>query len=139
MSLLDDFKAYIAETKMTFSYKPVLTKTLLDHVDTSGGISRAALIRHFRQFYINRQQNGLAPEKSRSRYPSPMLTPEVASDDTVWQIIARYPLPLMSDYLDIDDEHIAIKPEIWNGLSAAELVNLRQLAQQRVERYYADF
>ena len=133
---VSDFKDYIASTQMTFSYKAVMVLALLDVVDQHGKASHSALIARFHAFYLERQRLGLPTEKKRDRNPSPLLKPDEVSDAQIWQILARYPLPLMDDFITVDDDSVRIKSSIWAQMSAADLVELREITQQRIEAYY---
>lgn len=130
------FKDYIASTSMTFSYKAVMVLALLDAVDQHGKASQSALIAGFHAFYLDRQRRNLPTEKERDRNPSPLLNPDEVSDAQLWQILARYPLPLMDEFITVDDDSVRIKSSIWAQMSAADLVELREIAQQRIEAYY---
>ena len=48
----------------------------------------------------------------------------------------RYPLPLMDEFITVDDDSVRIKSLIWAQMSAADLVELREIAQKRIEAYY---
>ena len=109
---------------------------LLNAVDAHGRVSRADLIAHFHDFYLERQRLGLPPEKARQPRPSPLLNPHEVSDAQIWQVLARYPLALMDDFIGSDDEAVFIKPSLWSQMRAADLAELREVAQQRVAAYY---
>lgn len=135
---VSDLKDYLASTSMTFSYKAVMVLALLDAVDQHGKASQSALIARFHAFYLERQRRGLPTEKTRDRNPSPLLKPNEASNAQIWQILVRYPLPLMDEFITVDDDSVRIKPAIWAQMSAADLVELREIAQRRIVAYYED-
>lgn len=132
------FKEHLSSTSMTFAYKAVMVLALLDAIDQHGKASQSALIARFHTFYLERQQRGLPTEKKRDRNPSPLLNPVDVTDTQIWQILARYPLPLMDEFIIVDDDTIQIKPAIWKEMSAADFVELREIAQRRIETYYQD-
>jgi hypothetical protein len=134
----DDFKRHIIGMKLTFSYKPVLVKVMLDNVDSAGQLSKDELTHAFRQFYIERSQVGLKSEKSRDRNPSPLLDPEETTNDQIWQILVRYPLPLLDEFIKSDNELVGFNAELWSRMSAADLAELRALVAARIEAYYED-
>jgi len=133
---ISKFKDYLTSMQMTFSYKAVMMLSLLDSVDQHGKTSPSALISRFHAFYLDRQRRNLPTEKERDRNPSPLLNPDQVSDAQIWQILARYPLPLMDEFITVDDDSVRIKSAIWTQMSAADLVELREIAQQRIEAYY---
>lgn len=129
-------KDYLAITQMTFSYKAVMVLALLDAIDQHGKASHAMLIRGFHAFYLERQRRGLPAEKERERNPSPLLNPDEVSDAQIWQILARYPLELMDEFIALDDDYVRIKPALWSQMTASDLVELKEIAQRRIETYY---
>lgn len=132
------FKDYLSTTQMTFSYKAVMVLALLDAIDQHGKADHAMLIRGFHAFYLERQRKGLPAEKERERNPSPLLNPDEASDAQIWQILARYPLELMDEFISVDDYYVRIKSALWSQMTASDLVELKEIAQRRIEAYYED-
>jgi hypothetical protein len=112
MTTFTAFKKYLQNMQMTFSYKAVMIQALLDSIDQQGKVTRTTLIEAFRAFYLNRHRHGLMIEKYRERNPSPMLRPHEVSDAQIWQILARYPLPLMGEFLVVTEDSIQIKPQV---------------------------
>jgi hypothetical protein len=130
------FKNYLSGTQMTFSYKPVLVAALLDVVDRDGKTTSSRLIDSFREFYLDRLRRGLPTEKERGVSPSPMLKPDEISDEQIWNILVRYPLELMKEFIQFDNEIVRIQPIIWKQLTSDDLIQLKQITQQRIEKYY---
>lgn len=135
---VEAFKKDLAKTKLTFSYKAVLILALLEVVDHYGKTNKAQLIAAFHRFYLARQQQGLVPEKTRSRYPSPLRKPDELNDTQVWQILVRYPLNILDAYITFDDDTIQFKHAIWSELRARDFIELKEIAQKRLDDYYAD-
>lgn len=133
-----DFKQYLETTKLTFSYKLVLVHVLLSSVDEHGHMRQGDLISAFRAFYIERERAGLPTERERERHPSPMQTPHEASDETVWQILARHPLPLMERFVfaDAGAGVVGFKPRLWDAMHARDVAVLRAIVQKRLADYY---
>lgn len=132
------FKEYLTITQMTFSYKAVLVLALLDAIDPHGKASHAMLIRSFHSFYLDRQHRGLPTEKARERNPTPLLNPYETTDAQIWQILARYPLELMDEFITVDDAYVWIKTALWAQMTAADLIELKEIALRRIEAYYQD-
>ena len=133
---IESFKDYLATTQMTFSYKAVMVLALLYVVDHQGKASHPELRAGFLAFYLDRQRHGLPTEKQRERYPTPLLKPNEVSDAQIRQILGRYPLELMGAYLSVDEDFVRIKPAIWSQMTAADLVELKEIALRRLEAYY---
>ena len=130
------FKDYLSTTQMTFSYKAVMVLALLDAIDQDGKASHALLMSSFHAFYLDRQRRGLPAEKERDRNPSPLINPDEVSEAQIWQILARYPLELMDEFISVDDDYVRIKSALWSQMTAADLVEMKQIALRRVEAYY---
>jgi hypothetical protein len=135
---MDSLRAYITDTKLTFSYKMVVILVLLQNADKDGKTSKSTLIREFRQFYKYRQEHGLVVEKEREINPTPLLHPDDVTDSAIWDILRRYPLELMSGYLSIGVDAVQFKPIVWKQLSDTDVLELKNLCLDRLETYYAD-
>lgn len=136
--IVEAFKDYLSTTKLTFSYKAVLVLALLDVIDRDGKATTLQLIGAFHHFYLERQRQGLPTEKERERHPSPLIKPDEVSDAQIWQILVRYPLELMGDYISADGDIVQFRHNLWSQLSASDLVAIKEIAQQRLEVYYED-
>lgn len=133
---IHEFKNYIATTKLTFSYKVVVLLVLIENVNHDGQVARERFIKAFRNFYIQRKQQNKIVERLSALPRSPLLNPEEVSDSQIWQILTRYPLQLLQDYVEINDGFIVVKSDIWADMSASDLVELREIAMQRIDDYY---
>ncbi len=137
MTTIDALKEYLTTTHMTFSYKAVMVLALLNAIDHHGKSSRATLIRNVHAFYLDRQRRGLPAEKDRER-PSPLIRPDEVTDEQIWQILTRYPLDLMDAFIAVEDDDVRIKSALWSQMSAADLIELKEIALRRIEIYYED-
>lgn len=136
MSTYEDFIAYIAETKLTFSYKMVILQILIDEEFTEGCISKERLISEFREFYLQRKKKGLIVERDRDKNPSPLLNPDTITDNEIWSIMERYPLDLMKEFLEISDHRVCIKSGIQQSLTKEIQYHIISLIQNRLNEYY---
>jgi len=136
--LIESFKDYLRTTHMTFSYKAVMVLALVETADRQGKAPHSAIMSRFHAFYLDRQRHGLPGEKTRDRHPSPLTQPDEVSDAQIWQILSRYPLPLMDDFITVDSDFVRIKPALWVQMSAADLVEIREIALLRLEAYYEE-
>ncbi len=53
---------------MSYSYKPVLLKAVLEHIDGKGRVRVEDIVDYFIDFYDNRREKGLPIEKKNSIY-----------------------------------------------------------------------
>ncbi len=130
------FKDYLSTTKLTFSYKIVTIWALLDIVDRDGKTNATHLIKAFHRFYLERQQQGLPAEKERERHPSPLIKPDEVTEAQIWHILTRYPLKLMEEFILVDGDIVRFRHNLWKQLSAADLVEIKEIAQRRLDAYY---
>jgi hypothetical protein len=45
---------------------------------------------------------------------------------------------LMDEFISVDDDYVLIKSALWSQMTAADLVELKEIARQRLEAYYED-
>lgn len=67
-NMKDKFMEMVQTMDMSFSYKPVLLKAMLEHVDENGKVRVEDMVDYFIQFYSERKEKGLIVEKRNSIY-----------------------------------------------------------------------
>jgi len=65
-NMKDKFMDMVKTMDMSFSYKPVLLKAMLEHVDENGKVRIEDIVDYFIEFYSARKDKGLAIEKKTS-------------------------------------------------------------------------
>ena len=67
-NIKDKFMDMVKTMDMSFSYKPVLLKALLEHLDEKGRVRVEDIVDYFIDFYSDRNNRGLVVEKKSSIY-----------------------------------------------------------------------
>jgi superfamily II DNA or RNA helicase len=67
-NMKDKFMDMIKTMDMSFSYKPVLLKAMLEHVDENGKVRVEDIVDYFMEFYRARKDNGLVVEQKASLF-----------------------------------------------------------------------
>lgn len=65
-NMKDKFMDMVRTMDMSFSYKPVLLKAMLEHVDENGRVRVEDIVDYFIEFYAARKDKGLVVEKKTS-------------------------------------------------------------------------
>ena len=130
------FLDYCREMDMSSSYKPVLLRTVLDCVDQQGKAAVGDVVARFRQFYEERLQAGKTVERPAMR----MAKVADLDDAGIRQVVFGMPFEKFERrrYLkyDRDVANIRVAQNLWRQLTAADLAELRRIADESIERYY---
>ena len=67
-NMKDKFMEMVKNMDMSFSYKPLLLKAMLRHVDENGRVLVEDIVNYFMDYYRDREEKGLIVEKKSSIY-----------------------------------------------------------------------
>ena len=140
----DDFLKYIggAEDLSGYqrSYKLVFLKAFLDYYNTEGEALVAQIAEEFRQFYLNRKQKGLLPDKQ----VDPVIENiETSSLQGIYGLIIKNPFNAFHRHnyfseATIDGKkYFKINPELWSELSPEDIQYLKDLVGKKLQYYYS--
>ena len=131
-----EFLDFTKSRNLTKSYKPVLLKALMKLVNRNGEVMLDDLVRDFRNFYIERQLQGLPSEFGVSL----LQNPQSATDSKIKQLIMRHPLDrfLIKGFLEYvaEDRLIRFAPSLWNELRLYEMLDVLENADEQLRYYY---
>lgn len=131
----DLFIEMIKKKVMTYSYKPVFIKALLLYTDKNGRVPLSSVVSYFREFYLNRKNNGLIVEKSNSIYIK-----EDYTDKESEQNILKNPFKRFEDMNMINHTEnlgiIEIDRTIWKHLSKEDKENIQKICDESIAEYY---
>lgn len=131
------FYEVLSGKRMSYSYKPVLVKAMLECAEpVEGKCQMNDILRYFRAFYTGRRVRGMFVEKEKSIFSQPNY-----SDRDAKRIILIYPYKRFSDmqlmnYIK-DQDVIAFHPHLWNGFSQDEKMGIRKICDKALDHYYA--
>ena len=127
---------YSRTMRMSFSYKPVLIKALLECGENNGSVSTEKAAKYFRTYYSLRQRKGEKIEEKNCVFRNSYV-----SDEEIERCIINNPVKALcsSEYFTFDTErHIfSIRGDIWNTMSGSDREKLSEICNQRIKNYFS--
>jgi len=140
-TLIDDsnrkelFMDMVRQMDMSYSYKPVLVKAILQHTDDKGRIKLENIVSYFREFYEKRREAGLVVEKANSIYAKGGYTDKDAERNILSNPFKRFEDMQMLRHtktLGI----IQVDESIWKYLTKAEKAEMAEICDRKLAAYY---
>lgn len=133
------FYETLSGKSMSYSYKPVLIKAMLEYADlTRGECGLNEVVRYFIAFYADRRIKGLFVEKEKS-----VFSRSACSEKEAMDVILKYPYKRFADrqlmYYIKERRVIGFNPILWNGFSKEEKAEIRDICDRTLRRYYSRF
>jgi superfamily II DNA or RNA helicase len=137
-TIRDLFLEFTRDMDMTASYKPVMLKALLEHVDDQGKAKLAEVVRSFHAFYLGRHERGEVVERGAAK----MGRAHQLSEDEARELMLSKPFATFErrHYLTYDRNDLAFirfRPALWRQLSPDDLASLRRTCDEEIADYYA--
>ena len=129
------FMDMIRQMDMSYSYKPVLIKAILEYADKNGRVKLDEIVSYFRSFYEDRRAKGLIPEKVKSIFAKGGYTDKDAQRNILSNPFKRFEDMQMLRHtktLGI----IEVEPTVWKHLTDEEKDEIRQICEDKLEGYY---
>lgn len=139
--LIDDsnrkelFMEMVEKMDMSYSYKPVLLKAVFAHADNKGRVKLDDISAYFRNFYENRRNAGLVPEKSNSIFAKGGYTEKEAQRNILSNPFKRFEDMQMLRHtktLGI----IEVEPTVWKNLTENEIKQIISICDEKLENYF---
>jgi superfamily II DNA or RNA helicase len=136
-TIRDLFLDFVKRMDMASSYKPVMLKAILAHVDGQGKARLNDVVRAFHAFYLQRHQDGLVVERLSAR----MAKAHELTEDEVRLVMLSMPFEKFErrQYLRYDGQDFAfirVKAVLWRQLTAADLASIHDTCAQAITTYY---
>jgi hypothetical protein len=132
-----EFLDFAKSRNLSKSYKPVMIKALFKLVDREGKVKIDDLVREFRDYYVQRMNDGQPLEQSRSL----MAHPANASTHEIKRLIIANPLErfLIKNFIEYFPEEgvLQIAPQLWQELRYYEVADTLQSAEEQISYYIA--
>ncbi len=132
-----EFLDFAKSRNLSRSYKPVLVKALFKLVDREGKVKMDDLVREFRDFYMQRANQGLPIETGATL----LNNPTTASDNELRRLIITNPWQrfLIKNYLEYhqDEDIVQIAPQLWHDLRYYEMMDVLKSADEQITYYYS--
>ena len=140
-TLIDDtnkkdlFMEMIRTMDMSYSYKPVLIKAILEHADEKGRIKLSDIVSYFRLFYENRREQGLTVEKKNSLFSKKDYTDKEAERNILSNPFKRFEDMNMMHHTKTLGV-IAVDSNVWKRLTTEEKEEIRKICDKKLGTYY---
>lgn len=131
----DIFMEMIRQMDMSYSYKPVFIKGVLEHADDKGHVKIADLTNYFKTYYETRRRSGKRVEKPNSIYAKGGY-----SDKQVERNILINPFKRFED-MDMMNHTktlgiIAVDSAVWKNLSPDDKTEIVSVCDEMLLRYF---
>lgn len=134
----DMFMEMIRQMDMSYSYKPVLIKSIFENADEKGRIKIDDIVEYFKKYYEGRRSAGLIVEKSNSIFAKGGYTDKEAQRNILLNPFKRFEDMQMLRHtktLGI----IEVEPTVWRNLSVIEKEEISVICDRKLDEYYRRF
>jgi hypothetical protein len=140
-TLIDDsnrkalFMDMIRQMDMSYSYKPVLIKAILQYADEKGRIRLDDIVHYFRAFYEERRIAGVPVEKKNSIYAKGGYTDKEAERNILQNPFKRFEDMQMLRHtktLGI----VQVEETVWKRLTPTEREEIVRICDEKLTAYY---
>ena len=140
-TLIDDqnrknlFMEMVEEMDMSYSYKPVLLKAILQNADKQGRVKIDDIVTYFRAFYEDRRARGEVVEKHNSIFAKGNYTDKEAARNILSNPFKRFEdMNMMRHTKTIGI--IEVEPTVWKRLAEEDKKHILQVCDLKLEQYY---
>ena len=141
-TLIDDsnrkemFMEMIRQMDMSYSYKPVLIKSILLYADDKGRVKLDDIVAFFRSYYEGRRYSGLVVEKKNSIFAKGGYTNGEAARNILSNPFKRFEdMQMMRHTKTLGI--IQIDESVWKQLTAAEKAEIEKICDEKLAAYYS--
>jgi len=134
-NMKDKFMDMVRTMDMAFSYKPLLLKAMIEHVDENGRVLVEDIVNYFMGFYSARKEKGLVVEKKSSLYCKDGYSNKEVERNIFMNPFKRFEdMRFMSRCRDI--EYVEFNRHVWKKLSGEERDWIVGRCDEKLEEYY---
>ena len=132
----DMFMDMIRQMDMSYSYKPVLMKAIMQYADGKGRIKLDDIVAFFKAYYEARRAEGLIVEKKNSIFAKGGYTDKEAERNILSNPFKRFEDMQMIRHtktLGI----VQVDEAVWKHLSADEKDEIKSICDEKLEAYFS--
>ena len=134
-NMKDKFMDMVRTMDMSFSYKPVLLKAMLEHVDENGRVRVEDIVDYFIDFYSDRKDKGLFVEKKSSIFCREGFTRKDAERNIFTNPFKRFEdMRFMKRCREI--EFVEFNRHVFRKLTRDDIEWIRKHCDGKLEEYY---
>ena len=128
----------VRQMDMSYSYKPVLLKAILQYADDKVRVKLSDLVTYFRKFYEARRTAGLVEKNANIIYARGGYTDAQAQRNILSNPFKRFEDMQMLHHtktlgvIQVDDS-------IWKKLTREEKQEIERICDEKLEQYYSRF
>lgn len=141
-TLIDDqnrknlFMEMVEDMDMSYSYKPVLLKAILQNADKQGRVKIDDIVTYFRAFYEDRRERGEVVEKSNSIFTKGNYADKEAARNILSNPFKRFEdMNMMHHTKTIGI--IEVDSSVWKHITEEDKRRIVQICDLKLERYYS--
>ena len=131
----DLFMEMIEQMDMSYSYKPVLLRSILTYADANGRVKISDIVSYFRSFYESRRNTGLVVEKTNSIYTKGNYTDKDAERNILSNPFKRFEDMNMLRHTKTLGV-VEVDSTVWKKLTDVEKKWIENICDERLEKYY---
>lgn len=139
--LIDDsnrknvFMDMIRQMDMSYSYKPVLIKSILLYADDKGRVKLDSIVSYFKDFYEERRKLGLPVEKENSIYAKGNYSNKDAERNILANPFKRFEdMQLLHHTKTLGI--IQVDESVWKSLTKEEKLEIESICNEKLSQYY---
>lgn len=134
-NMKDKFMDMVKKMDMSYSYKPVLLKAMLNEADSNGRAAVEDIVDYFIDFYEDRKQKGLVVEKKTSLYCKDDYTRKEVEKNIFANPFKRFEdMRFMKRSKEL--EYVEFNKNVWKKLSLEERLWIEKWCDEKLEEYY---
>lgn len=139
--LIDDnnrktlFMEMVEQMDMSYSYKPVLLKAVLQYADKQGRVKIEDIVAYFKAYYEDRRVKGLKVEKQNSIFAKGGYTDKEAERNILSNPFKRFEdMNMMRHTKTLGI--VEVDSTVWKKLSDDEKVHILSVCDKKLDEYY---
>ena len=125
----------VEKMDMSYSYKPVLLKAILQNADAVGRVKISDIVAYFREFYENRRAKGLLVEKVNSIYAKGGYSDKEAERNILSNPFKRFEdMNMMRHTKTIGV--VEVDRNVWKRLTQEDKIHILSICDEKLKQYY---
>lgn len=136
-NIKEKFMSFVEKMDMSYSYKPVLLKAMLNEADDKGRVLVEDIIDYVIDYYKDRKIKGLQAEKKKSLYNEDEIDRKKAKTNIFSNPFKRFEdMNFMERCNDV--EYVKFNKDIWKKLSIEDKLWIDKRCDERLVDYFKD-
>ena len=131
----DMFMDMVRQMDMSYSYKPVLMKAILQYTDEKGRIKLEDIVGYFRSYYEGRRAAGLKVEKANSIFAKGGYTDKEAERNILANPFKRFEDMQMLRHTKTLGV-VQVDESVWKRLTGEEKIEIGRICDEKLKAYY---